>query len=150
MATLTSEQQRFIVQHLACFATPAEVSTAFRAQFGFKPAPAQVSYYNPLNTYGQDTSPEWKALFDQTRAQFQADTARIPIASRSYRLERLAKLAQKAEGKGAFGLAASIYEQAAKECGDVFTNRREVRGAIGLTIDEVLDASEDEDAPESE
>ncbi len=63
-----------------------------------------------------------------TRAAFLADAATIGIAHRAVRLRTLGRLADRAEAMGNLALAAEILEQAAKEVGNAFTNKREVAG----------------------
>ncbi|WP_256345640.1 DUF2280 domain-containing protein, partial [Pseudomonas sp. F1002] len=48
----------------------------------------------------------------------------IPIANRAYRLRALGRMAEKAETMKNMALATQIIEQAAKETGDVYVNRR--------------------------
>lgn len=79
-------------------------------------------------------APKWKVLFDITRKTFLEDTAGIAISHRAVRLRALQRMAEKAETQGNMVLAASLMEQAAKEVGDSYTNRRELTGKGGEPI----------------
>ena len=58
------------------------------------------------------------------RKRFREETADIPIANRAYRLRGLGRMAEKAENMRNLALTAQLYEQAAKEVGDIYVNRR--------------------------
>lgn len=58
----------------------------------------------------------------------------IPIDQQSYRLHVLQQNLERAEQRGNAGLAISILEQAAKELGGAFTNRRELTGKNGQAL----------------
>ena len=77
---------------------------------------------------------KWKALFEETRKTFLEDTATIAISHRAVRLRALQRMSEKAEMQGNMVLAASLLEQAAKEVGDSFTNRRELTGKDGKDL----------------
>jgi len=48
----------------------------------------------------------------------------IPIAHRAYRLRTLQRIATKAEGMRNMAMVLQVLEQAAKEVGDAYVNRR--------------------------
>lgn len=135
MANLPEEAQRLIVMELAMFTTPTEVVERVSQELGITISRQQAHKYNPTGSNGYKVGKKWKALFAETRKQFLADTSSIPIANRAVRLKALNDMAQGAKGRGNFALAAQLMEQAAKECGDVFTNRREVTGKDGGPIE---------------
>jgi len=124
MAALRDEVKLFIVQALACFDTPTQVAKAVKEEFGLDVIRQQVAAYDPNCYVGRNLSKKWRTVFEDTRKKFREDTASIPIASRAYRLRALARMAQQAEGMRNIALAVSVIEQAAKEVGDVYVNRK--------------------------
>ena len=124
MATLTEDAKRFIVQALACFDTPTQVSEAVKEEFGVDVPRNQVGQYDPTKAGGKSLSKKWRILFEDTRKRFREEAAEIPIASRAYRLRALGRMATQAEKMRNIGLAIQVIEQAAKEVGDVYVNRR--------------------------
>lgn len=128
---LTDEARMFIVQSLAMYDTPTEVSDAVKDQYGVSITRQTVQDYDP--TIGKKPAKKWIAVFESTRARFLEASTDIPIANRSVRLRRLQRMAFSAESKKNYVLAAQLHEQAAKECGDYYTNTRKLShsGAIG-------------------
>lgn len=124
MATLTAEIKASIVQALACFDPPSKVAEAVRDKFGVVVSRQSVETYDPTKRAGRDLAKRWKEMFDDARAKFQAATVDIPVANRSYRLRVLGRMAEEAEERGQLVQAMEILEQAAKECGDMYLNRR--------------------------
>lgn len=124
MAALRDEVKAFVVQALACFDTPSQVVTAVKAEFGLEVSRQQCEAYDPTKYVGRNLHAKWRALFEDTRKRFREETADIPIANRAYRLRTLGRMAEKAENMKNMALTAQLLEQAAKECGDVFVNRR--------------------------
>lgn len=123
MATLTDGVKRFIVQALACFDTPTQVVEAVKEEFGLQVHRSQVAQYDPTKVAGSKLATKWRVLFQDTRTRFREETADIPIANRAFRLRGLARMAEKAESMRNLALTAQLYEQAAKECGDMYVNR---------------------------
>lgn len=121
---LTDEIRTYIVQCLACFDTPSAVAAQVKAEFKFEISRQAVQNYDPYKKQGTNGAEKWKPLFDATRAAFLEDTAQIGISHRAVRLRTLERLAQKAEDKGNMVLVASLLEQAAKEVGEAYTNKR--------------------------
>lgn len=133
--TLTDDLKTYIVQALACFDSPSTVAKAVKAEFGQDVSRQQVEGYDPNKVAGQALGEKWKELFAATRKAFLDDTADIAISHRSVRLRAIQRMAEKAEGQGNMVLAASLMEQAAKEMGNAYTNRREVSGPEGAPIE---------------
>lgn len=134
MSTLPDEVKTFIVQQLACFDAPSVVARAVKEEFGAEVSRQAVEAYDPNKVQGKNLSPEYRALFERTRETFLTDQAAIGISHRMVRLRRLQRLSDKAEAQGNVMLAAALMEQAAKECGGAFTNKRELTGADGKPI----------------
>lgn len=124
MAVLKNDVKAFIVQALACFDTPTQVSQAVKQEFDVDVTRQQVEQHDPTKRAGVNLAAKWQTLFHDTRQRFREETAEIPIANRAYRLRGLGRMAEKAESMRNLALTAQLYEQAAKEVGDVYVNRR--------------------------
>lgn len=136
-AKLTDEVKTFIVQALACFDSPSFVSAAVKKEFGVEASRQLVESHDPNKKAASGLAPKWRALFEETRKAFLEDTAGIAISHRAVRLRALQRMAEKAETSGNMVLAASLMEQAAKECGNAYTNKRELTGAGGEPVEVV-------------
>lgn len=137
MAKLNEAVQRFIVQALACYDTPTQVAESVKEEFGLEITRQQVSIYDASKTTGKTMAKKWKDLFWDTRKKFRDEVSEIPIADQAYRLRQLQRLAQEAMRRKNIVLAASLLEQAAKEKGGMFTNKRELSGPGGGPIAQV-------------
>ncbi|GLX91956.1 hypothetical protein Pfra02_45240 [Pseudomonas fragi] len=124
MAVLKNEVKSFIVQALACFDTPSQVVEAVKNEYGVVVSRQQVETHDPSKSAGKGLAVKWATLFHDTRKRFREETAEIPIANRAFRLRGLGRMAEKAETMRNLALTAQLYEQAAKEVGDVYVNRR--------------------------
>lgn len=141
MARLIDKHKAFLVEALATFSTPSEARDALNGTFGLDIELDQVVFYNPRTANGARLSQKWKDLFDETRERFKRETGDIAIASKAYRLRELQKII---EGTKSPKLKMEAMEQAAKEVGDVYTNRRVHDGAVridwGALTDDQIDA----------
>lgn len=126
MAALSPEVKAFIVQALACFDTPTQIAEQVKQEFGLTITIQQVSSYDPTKAIAKNLGQKWIDLFNATRSRFQTEISDIPIANKAYRLRMLNRMATKAETMRNLALTASLVEQAAKECGDAYTNRQKV------------------------
>ncbi|KPM57856.1 hypothetical protein HB13667_29215 [Pseudomonas putida] len=124
MAALRDEVKAFVVQALACFDTPSQVVVAVKENFGLEVSRQQCEAYDPTKYVGRNLHLKWRTLFEDTRARFREETADIPIANRAFRLRALGRMAEKAENMKNMALTAQLLEQAAKECGDMYVNRK--------------------------
>ena len=124
MANLKNEVKSFIVQALACFDTPSQVVEAVKNEYGVVVSRQQVETHDPTKSAGKGLAVKWVTLFHDTRKRFREETAEIPIANRAFRLRGLGRMAEKAENMRNLALTAQLYEQAAKEVGDAYVNRR--------------------------
>ena len=136
MATLTDTHKRFIVQALACWDTPSQVAEAVKEEFGVDVPRVQVAQYDPTKVAGQKLAKKWVDLFEATRKRFREEVAEIPIADQAFRLRSLGKIYDRHIRRGNVVGAAAVLEQAAKEAGGAFTNRREHTGAGGGPIEQ--------------
>jgi len=126
VAALSTEVKAFIVQSLACYDTPAKVIELVKENFRVTVTRQQVSAYDPANAMAKSLSQKWVDLFNVTRTRFQTEITDIPIANKAYRLRTLDRMMNKAENMRNMALAATLIEQAAKECGDAYTNKQKV------------------------
>lgn len=124
MAALSNEVKAFIVQALACFDTPSQVSAAVREEFGIEVTRQKCEAHDPTKRAGRDLAKRWVTLFEDTRKRFREETADIPIANRAFRLRAMNRFVEKAETMKNIVLAMQILEQAAKETGDMYVNRQ--------------------------
>lgn len=123
MAALKNEVKSFIVQALACFDTPSQVSQAVKQEFDVDITRQQVEQHDPTKRAGSHLALKWQTLFHDTRKRFREETADIPIANRAFRLRAMNRFVERAESMKNIGLAMQILEQAAKETGDIYVNR---------------------------
>ncbi len=133
-AKLNNEVKLFIVQALACFDAPSVVAAQVKGEFKIEVSRQLVESHDPTKRAGKDLAARWKAIFQETRKAFLADTSKIAISHRAVRLRALQRMAERAESMGNMALAAQLHEQAAKECGDAYTNRREFTGKDGKDL----------------
>ena len=124
MAALSSEVKAFIVQALACFDTPSQVAEAVKREFNVDVSRQQVESHDPTKRCSKTLAKRWVEMFHDARKRFREETVDIPIANRAYRLRALGRMAEKAENMKNMALTAQLLEQAAKEVGDVYVNRR--------------------------
>ncbi len=126
MASLKPEVKAFIVQSLACFDPPSQVVDAVLKEFGVKITRQQAESHDPNKAAGKALAKRWVDMFHATRERFQNETADIPIANKAYRLRVLDRMAANTERVKNYGMTAQLMEQAAKECGDAYTNKQKV------------------------
>ncbi len=134
MAQLPDPVKLAITQALACFDTPTQVAEFVKDEFGIVITRQQASQYDASKTTGKSMSQKLRAVFEATRAAFLESTADIPIAQQSYRLRVLQRMLTKAEKQGNMAMVAQLLEQAAKESGGAFTNKRELTGKDGAPL----------------
>lgn len=131
MATLTEDQKVFIVQALACYDSPSTVAAAVKDQFGVNVSRQQVESYDHTKASSKGVAKKLVALFDETRERFVEGVAAVPVAKKVYRLRVLQRALERAEKQGNSAMVLQILEQAAKEEGGAFTNKRELTGKNG-------------------
>ncbi len=134
MAALSDPVKLALVQALACYDTPTQAAEAVAQEFGVKIDRAQVAKYDPTKPAGKNMGKKLVAIFHATRTKFEETMAAIPIAKQSYRLRVLQRQLVKAEAQGNTAMVSQLLEQAAKEIGGAFTNRRELSGVGGGPI----------------
>lgn len=124
MAALNNETKSFIVQALACFDTPSQVASAVREQYGVVVSRQQVETHDPTRKSSKGLAKRWVTLFNDTRDGFRNEMVKEPIANRAVRLRALGRMLEEAEASGNLVMAMKLLKQAARECGDMNTNRR--------------------------
>lgn len=126
MATLSDKVKAFIVQGLATYQSPTQVSELVKNEFGIEVSRQQVATYDPTKHTGQNCAKKWKELFFETRKQYQTDYSHVAISTKTYRLEMLQAMIEKAFKSGNMVLTADLLEQAANEVGGKYTNQSKV------------------------
>lgn len=134
MTKLTEPMKLAITQALACFDTPTQVVELVKEEFGITITRQHASQYDATKTTGKTMSKKLRAVFEATREAFLKSTADIPIAQQSYRLRVLQRQLLKSEKQGNTAMVSQLLEQAAKESGGAFTNRRELTGKDGKPL----------------
>ncbi|MDR0243213.1 MAG: DUF2280 domain-containing protein [Burkholderia sp.] len=124
MAALPEPIKVFVTQALACFDTPSRAAKSVREEFGVEVSPQQCERYDPTKRAGSALSKKYREIFERTREEFLSDTSRIGVSHRAVRLRALDRAVAKAEERNNLPLMAQLLEQAAKESGDAYTNRR--------------------------
>lgn len=134
MAALAEDVKVFIVQALACFDSPSQVAQSVKEGFSVVVDRRQVESYDPTKAAGRGVAKKLRALFEETRDTFLKDAVAVPVAKQVYRLRVLQRALDRAEKQGNSVMILQILEQAAKESGGAFTNRREITGKGGGPI----------------
>lgn len=136
MAALTDPIRVFIVQNLACFDAPQRIVEKVKEEFEVTVARSQVQQYDPerASAKTKGLSKRWRVLFAETRALFIKEIGTIPVAQQARRLRLLQDAAEQAVARRQTGMLLQILEQAAKETGGAYTNRRELSGPAGGPI----------------
>lgn len=136
---LSTEMQLFVVQQLALFEKPTMVMNALKETYGVEVALPAVLYYDITSPNFPE---KWRETFEKIRADFLENTATIPIANKAFRLRELDRLYHRNKGSRMENPVEqrATLEQAAKESGDVFTNKHEWKFDVSNATDEELQA----------
>jgi hypothetical protein len=111
-----------------------DVVAALKERWDVDVTPQAVGHYDPTTVAGaRELAAEWRELFHTTRTRYNEELADVAIAQKGWRLRQLQRLYERTADKPVPNvvLAAALLEQAAKEAGGAFTNRRELTGANG-------------------
>ncbi|PIK89860.1 hypothetical protein CFY86_08465 [Raoultella ornithinolytica] len=133
MAALKPEVKAFIIQMLACYDTPSQVVEAVQKDFGIAITRQQAESHDPTKVSGKTLAKKWVDMFNTTRDRFLNEISDIPIANKAYRLRVLQRMSTDAEKMKNMGMTAQLLEQAAKEVGDVYTNKQKVEQSVVAT-----------------
>lgn len=131
MARLNKRVKLYIVRSLATYETPSETARGVQEEFGIEVTKQQCEAYDPTKKTGQDLSEEFKAEFYRVCKEMNDNLSAIPIANIAYRLKRLQRFIDLEQFKENPVIVPSLMEQAAKEVGGLYTNRKEITGAGG-------------------
>lgn len=132
--TIPDDIKRFIINGLAAFDTPSQVAAAVKEEFDVDVSRQAVEGHDPTKHAGRNLATKWREMFEAARSGFINEATQVPIAHRATRLRALHRMAQAAERKGNYPLAAALNKQAAEEMGNAYTNRRELSGPGGKPI----------------
>lgn len=133
MAALKPEVRAFIIQELACFDTPSQIVESVQKEFKVQVTRQQVASHDPTKAAGKGLAKKWVDLFNDLRDRFLNEISDIPIANKAYRLRVLQRMSTTAENMKNIGMTAQLLEQAAKEVGDVYTNKQKVEQSVVAT-----------------
>lgn len=136
MAELTNEMQIHMVRCLAVFMAPTDLVKEMKEVYGVDVSLPQVSYYNPLIRAGAELRQELKDEFEATRKQYRESADNIPIANKVWRLQELQRIRDNNLKNPV--MVMNALEQAAKECGDSYTNKTKTEhsGPNGVPLPE--------------
>ena len=120
---LSKELQIFVVKELACFTRSVDVQAALKQYFDVEISLPALSYYKLENP---KLPKKLRTLAKRTRTSFLKKTVDIPIANKSFRLQKLQQLFDNQEASALPNkvLMCNLLEQAAKESGDAYTNKQ--------------------------
>lgn len=141
MAVLTEAAKITLVHSLACYDTPTQAAEAVAQEHGIKIGRDQAIKYDPTKSAGKNLGKKFRDIFQATREAFLKDAASIPIAQQAFRLRALQRELERAQSRGNSAMVSQLLEQASKEVGGAFTNRRELSGPNGGAIPATLDVS---------
>ncbi|OBV10547.1 DUF2280 domain-containing protein [Erythrobacter dokdonensis] len=128
MKRLPEAIKKRIVEHLACFQTPADVVDLIAGEFGVTLTPRHVRAYDPAS-FQFAASPRWLEYHAAVRERYREEMGKVAIAHRTYRLDQLQRTIDAARdvlaegGDGWLDACEQIrkaVETAAKEVGDVY------------------------------
>ncbi|MEO7716261.1 MAG: DUF2280 domain-containing protein [Capsulimonas sp.] len=130
---LPNEILLYIIERLAQWAGPSEIQKEIAELWdGRDVAKSTINRYNPHTAQGDKELPDdLKALFAERRRLFVERVDDIPIAHQAVRLRELQSVVDQSKEAGNKGMLMQAIEQAAKERGGMFTNRRELTGKDG-------------------
>ncbi|KCW04893.1 hypothetical protein J965_2471 [Acinetobacter baumannii 44839_9] len=137
MARLNKRGKLYIVRSLATYETPSETARGVQEEFGITVTKQQCEAYDPTKKTGQDLSEEFKTEFYRVRKEMNDNLSAIPIANIAYRLKRLQRFIDHEQFKENPVIVPSLLEQAAKEVGGLYTNRKEITGKDGGPVQTV-------------
>lgn len=141
---MTHEQKVFVITSLACFNTLTETARMFSDEYGIDFALATFQRYDPTTLRGRELSEKYKELFYQIRSEYMEREQDIPIAHRIVRLKRLEDEYMNNDDPT---IRLKVLEQASKEVGGLYTNKRDVGvnaevSMLSALMDDLADESQ--------
>lgn len=128
MKRLSEVIKKRIVEHLACFHTPADVVELIKDEFDVTLTPRHVRAYDPAS-FQFAASLRWLEYHAAVRERYRKEIGEVAIAHRAYRLGQLQRTIDVAlelldkDDASAIVAAEQIrkaVETAAKEVGDIY------------------------------
>jgi hypothetical protein len=130
MARLKSKHKRFVVKRLAVYDRPSDVRDQVRSRFGLDVDTSQLAHYDPTTRKGQGLAQDLQELFYDVRERFLEEYTETAIQHKAVRLKRLERAADQFHDMGHYVAEMDALEQAAKEMGDAYTNKRRVDATL--------------------
>lgn len=134
MATLNQKHKLFIVRSLAQWNTPTETVELVQQEFGITISRQQCEAYDPTKRTGQNLSKALADEFYKTREQFRKNTDEMPLANLAVRLRHYENLLNNPQNKRNPILQLTILKQVAEDVGGKYTNKTELTGAGGGSL----------------
>lgn len=100
------------------------MAEAVQTNFGLVVSRQLVETNDPTKRCSKGLAKRSVTLFEDTRASFRETMIEVLVANLAYRLRALGRMVEDVEERGHRAQAAKLLEQAAKECGDMYTARR--------------------------
>lgn len=140
---LPDKVRAFIVMSYARFALTRDIHKAVLDEFGLDlDSKMLCNHMLDRPSRAAEMGARWVAMFNEARAEFCAQVDAIPITNPAYRLAKMQRYFDILDAKDAIGPAMSVLEQAAKEAGGAFTNKRELSGKLKVEDAEPRDTME--------
>lgn len=137
--SLPADVKRHAVVLFAQYQTLSAVGKAIREDYGITVDRRTLKQYDCASATGR-VGKALRALFDEARKAYLADTFGIGIAHQNQRLRMLDRMAHKAEERGDYALAAQLLAQGAKELGGLVDQQRVhhtgVVGNVHMSVDD--------------
>lgn len=138
---LTTAMKCRIVTLLACMEGPSHIRKVIKDEFNLELTLQTIVYYDPTIGRVSPLGAEWAKMFHETRDAFIKNVGRTPIMQKAFRGRKLQHILNLEEERGnTVGMLAAL-EQAAKEDGGAFTNRREHSGPAGAPIPHTVEVT---------
>lgn len=135
---LSKDAQLYIVGALARYERNEDIIEKVKLIYETEINSSAVSYYNPVYQakQGKTLKAELQEHFNKCRKEFLEAVQTVPSSSQVFRLQQLDEMAQVAKDKKNYKLAASLYEQAAKEMGGFYTDKikHELSGSVEVGV----------------
>lgn len=137
---LSPEVKADIVELFACFQSVSHVEDMLKTRHGLKLDRRTIESFNPDSRRCQ-IGKRLRALFDQVRAGYITECAKVGVAHQAHRLRLIGTIVEKASNSKDFNAALKGLELAAKEMGAIGqTQTVEHKGVISHVHGSVDDA----------
>lgn len=138
VAKLSAQAQLYVVGALARYERNEDIVKALKELYEVDITNHAITYYNPVSLakQGKTLKAELQEHFNKCRKEFLEAVQTVPSSSQVFRLQQLDEMAQVAKDKKNYKLAASLYEQAAKEMGGFYTDKikHELSGSVEVGV----------------